>query len=70
MDAKAALEQYLNSLDNPTTRINYEIVLKDFTEGLRTVGQITTNRIVTYKKRMSDKAPQTIAARLAPKKRK
>lgn len=65
MDAKAALEQYLNSLDNLTTRVNYEIVLKDFIEGLRSVGQITTNRIVTYKKRISDKAPQTIAARLA-----
>jgi len=65
MDVKSALEQYLNSLDNRTTKINYEIVLRDFIENISAVGQITTNRVVTYKKGLADKAPQTIAARLA-----
>jgi len=65
MDVKIALEHYLGTLENPTTKTNYEIVLRDFLEDVRVVGQVTTNRIRNYKKRLSDKAPQTVAARLA-----
>lgn len=67
MKTDLALEQFLSSLENETTRINYEIVLKDFLSNLTLVVQVTKEAIQQYKEILSEKdaSPQTIAARLA-----
>ena len=65
MNVYRALDIYLATLENATTRTNYEIVLRDFLANTRKVEDITEAGIVEFKNSMSDKAPQTITARLA-----
>lgn len=65
MKVNFALNQYLSTLDNETTKINYEIVLRDFLNNFINVNQITKESVQYYKDILADKSPQTIAARLA-----
>lgn len=65
MRVNFALNQYLSTLENETTKINYEIVLKDFLANFINVTQITKESVQYYKNALADKSPQTIAARLA-----
>jgi site-specific recombinase XerD len=65
MNINSALSHYLNSLTNSTTRTNYKIVLDDFLEDILSLGDITSESILSYKGTLVGKAPQTIAARLA-----
>ena len=65
MRVNAALSHFLNSLSTETTKTNYKIVLDDFLEEFRTVGQIDARAIQSYKASLTGKAPQTVAARLA-----
>jgi len=65
MRIELALPQYLSKLKNETTRTNYEIVLRDFLGSFREVSQISKEHVRLYKDILSDKSPQTIAARLA-----
>jgi site-specific recombinase XerD len=60
-----ALNQYLESVDNTTTKINYEIVLREFLKNTSRISDISTEKIANYKASLCDKAPQTIAAKLA-----
>lgn len=65
MNVYRALDIYLATLENSTTRTNYEIVLRDFLANIRKVEDITEASIVEFKNSMADKAAQTITARLA-----
>lgn len=65
MNVHRALDVYLASLENETTRLNYEIVLKDFLSNLKKVTDVTEAEIIAFKGSLSDKAPQTVTARLA-----
>jgi len=65
MNVKSAIDAYLNSLENPTTRLNYEIALKEFLGKSRKLTQITRDKIVRYKNSLSNKSSQTVAARLS-----
>jgi len=65
MRSDFALQKYLSTLENETTRTNYEIVLKDFLSSFEDVRQITKESVQQYKELLADKSPQTIAARLA-----
>ena len=61
------LDQYLSSLENETTRTNYEIALRDFLSRLTDIEEITKESVQDYKEALSEteKSPQTVAARLA-----
>ena len=59
------LGQYLLTLENETTRTNYEIVLRDYLSRFTDVQEITKESVQDYKEALSEKSPQTIAARLA-----
>jgi len=65
MNVKSALDAYLNTLENPTTRLNYEIALKEFLGKSRKLEQLTRDKIVRYKNSLVDKSSQTVAARLS-----
>lgn len=65
MRIDSALQQYLSTLENETTRINYEIVLKDFLNPFTYTDQVTIDAVKQYKNALVEKSPQTIAARLA-----
>ena len=65
MKTNTALNHFLKSLTNETTRTNYEIVLKDFLEEIDDLKDVNTTAIKSYKGTLVGKAPQTIAARLA-----
>lgn len=67
MNVYRALDIYLATLENATTRTNYEIVLRDFLANTRTIEDITEAGIEKFKDslKMGDKAAQTITARLA-----
>lgn len=62
-----AIESYLKTLDNETTRKNYKVALEEFSTGITFLTQITTARINSYKNLLGKKtsSTQTITARLA-----
>jgi len=65
MKADYALQEYLRSLKNETTRANYEIVLSDFVSNFTSLSAILPQHVQRYKNALADKSPQTVAARLA-----
>jgi site-specific recombinase XerD len=65
MRVSSALSHYLNSLQNQTTKTNYEIVLKDFLTEIENLDEITQEAIISFKGSLAGKAPQTVAARLS-----
>lgn len=65
MQAERAVEQFLLTLKNESTKVNYRIALREFVRPLRTLSQITTEHIENFKKELQDKSPTTIAARLS-----
>ncbi len=65
MNVRSALDTYLNTLENSTTRLNYEIALKEFLGKTRKLDLITREKIVKYKKSLKNKSSQTVAARLS-----
>jgi len=65
MKAGYALQEYLRSLKNETTRANYEIVLLDFISNFTSLSAILPQHIQRYKNNLVDKSAHTVAARLA-----
>jgi len=65
MNIKSALKSYLSSLENVTTKTNYEIALKEFSKRVTVVTDINQSTVLKYKRSLSDKSSQTIAARLS-----
>jgi len=60
-----ALQQYLQSLDNDTTRTNYAIILKEFCQHFERLIDIDAKAVLAFKATLIDKSPQTISSRMS-----
>jgi len=65
VDLKNALEQYLQSLENETTRINYGIILREFCQYFERLIDIDTQSVLKFKTTLEGKSEQTVASRMS-----
>jgi len=65
VDLKNALAQYLQTLENETTRINYGIILREFSQHFERLIDIDTQAILKFKATLGGKSDQTIASRMS-----
>lgn len=65
MTVENALLQYLQSLENETTRVNYEVILKEFCQYFERLIDIDAKSILQFKETLKDKSPQTISSRMS-----
>jgi site-specific recombinase XerD len=65
MKTSFALNEYLNSLNNHTTVVNYEIALKEFLKRTPTTEKISVKKVEKYKFSLREKSPQTRASRMS-----
>lgn len=65
MDLQKALAQYLESLENETTRTNYQIALREFCQHFERLVDIDTQSVMAYRQMLDGKSPQTISSRMS-----
>jgi site-specific recombinase XerD len=65
MDLRNALDHYLQSLENETTRINYGIILREFCQHFERLIDIDHQSILKFKTTLAGKSEQTIASRMS-----
>jgi len=65
VEPKNALEQYLQSLENETTRANYGIILREFCQHFERLIDIDTQSILKFKTTLEGKSDQTVASRMS-----